>query len=152
MYCDISFRCHTIYHIMLYYYDTAILWYYDIIIRIVIVLIMTISETFTSCAARPVIPKRRLSRGKLGGSGYSTGHGNGVFRILDFTVENHDLTWPVLQIAKHEICSHVDVGSCWIMLAGRSESWLHLARLGWRLCFLIHGPPCLAETSVTALK
>ena len=76
-----------LYYVILLFYCCILLSSYFII-----VLIMTISETFTSCAARPVIPKRRLSWGKLGGSGYSTGHGNGVLRILDFTVENHDLT------------------------------------------------------------
>ena len=134
-----------------------ILLYYDIVLLLLLLFWLLLfwiynfwDIHFLRCKAGD--SQEEAEPGKLGGSGYCTGPGNGVFRILDFTVENHDLTWPVLQIAKHEIRSHVDVGSCWIMLAGRSESWLHLAWLGWRLCFLIHGPPCLAETSVTALK
>ena len=39
-----------------------ILLYYDIIIVFYYCFDYTISETFTSWAARPVIPKRRLSR------------------------------------------------------------------------------------------
>lgn len=68
---------------MLFYYDIAILWYYYSIL-LLFWLYNFWDIHFLGCKAGD--SQEEAEPGKLGGSGYSTGPGNGVLRILDWNL------------------------------------------------------------------